>query len=172
MTGDTSNEIAVPCSNFPDNVFGVAQILSRQFRKCPHRGYVSPHLQCSGLALPYCVDECDHPGTSRLLDQRATMLGLRSENKIGVTQCLDACNRLISNAVPQRVALPEAMPQIPRTSFLGLPGKGTVGDCCAGNASSLRALHGRESSVLASRKLQKLRSSVSAALIRGLRRPR
>lgn len=76
------------------------------------------------------------------------MLGFISENKIGVAQCLDACNRMISNAAPQRVSLPDAMLQIPRTSFLGLPGSGPAGDCCAGTLPLGKLFHGRENCVL------------------------
>lgn len=52
MTSDTWNETALPCSNFPDSVFGIAQILSRQFRKCPHARCGRPHLQCKQVDLP------------------------------------------------------------------------------------------------------------------------
>lgn len=66
------------------------------------------------------------------------------KNKIGVAQCLDTCNRMISNAAPQRLALPDAMLQIPRTSFLGLPGSGPAGFCCAGAVSLGKLIYGRE----------------------------
>jgi hypothetical protein len=88
MTSDTWNETAVPCSNFPDNVSSFAQILSRQFRKCPHGESVSPHLQCSRLAFPIVLTIVITQDPSRLIDQHATMLGLTSENKIGVASAL------------------------------------------------------------------------------------
>lgn len=152
MTSDTWNEPAVPCSNFPDNVFGVAQILSRQSIKCPHGESVSPRLQCSRLASPIVLTSGIIQVPQDLSVSMLPCLASQVKTKIGVAQCPDACNRMISNAVPQRVALPDAMLQIPRTSFLGLPGKGPAGDSFAGTLISVQFLRGQERSALTSRK--------------------